>query len=413
MGQSDRSQAISVTDTGTGLGRLGEIAAVFLKLGIFGFGGPVATMAMMEEEAVRARHWITPEEFAEIYAVCKILPGPVSTQMAIYLGRIRGGVRGGVTAGVVFILPCFLMVLGLAILYTETGVVRGAEAVLSGLQAAALSIILISTWGLGKTYRKQLAAWAVVVVSGVLIYLYPRYEPLVILGFGFIGVMQARGGSRAVTALCGGLVAGGLLAGRTAAAAIWAIPSDPSVLLNLFWMCLKAGFLVFGTGLAVVPVLEGEAVRQYHWLTHSQFMDGLAVGQIDAGARGDHFDFHRLSRGSSSGSARRHGRDVPAVFHQCALSGATGLAQIQRYAGCKGVFRIRDPRGHRRDIGHDDQIGPAHLDRLAADHGLHRRARHRGMAQAARVAAHPARGCRRRIARQIIRRVLLWPLHLS
>lgn len=283
MGQSDRSQAISVTDTGTGLGRLGEIAAVFLKLGIFGFGGPVATMAMMEEEAVRARHWITPEEFAEIYAVCKILPGPVSTQMAIYLGRIRGGVRGGVTAGVVFILPCFLMVLGLAILYTETGVVRGAEAVLSGLQAAALSIILISTWGLGKTYRKQLAAWAVVVVSGVLIYLYPRYEPLVILGFGFIGVMQARGGSRAVTALCGGLVTGGLLAGRTAAAAIWAIPSDPSVLLNLFWMCLKAGFLVFGTGLAVVPVLEGEAVRQYHWLTHSQFMDGLAVGQITPG----------------------------------------------------------------------------------------------------------------------------------
>src|SRR5690242_5032419 len=134
MGPVDRAQALSSAEKPRG--NLREIAGVFLRLGVFGFGGPVATMAMMEEEAVRKREWLTPEEFGEVYAVCKLLPGPVGTQMAIYLGRLRGGLRGGLVSGGIYILPSFLMVLGLAILYSETGVVHGAEPVLSGLQAA-------------------------------------------------------------------------------------------------------------------------------------------------------------------------------------------------------------------------------------------------------------------------------------
>ena len=258
-----------------------EIASVFFRLGVFGFGGPIATMAMMEQETVAARAWLSPDEFSEVYAVCKLLPGPVATQMAIYLGRIRGGVWGGLISGGLFILPCFVMVLGLSMIYADTGAVKSLGSVLSGLQAAALAIIVLSTWNLSKPYRDELRAWGIFAVSGVIIYFRPGVEPLVILAFGLLGAFGARAASKTVSVA---LLAGAIFAGKRAlASSIFAMPRDPAVLGKLFWMCLKAGLFVFGTGLAVVPVLEADAVSKYHWLTHSQFMDGLAVGQVTPG----------------------------------------------------------------------------------------------------------------------------------
>jgi chromate transporter len=286
--------------------RLREIAWVFGRLGVLGFGGPVAVMAMMEEQAVRARRWMAPSEFGELYAVCKLLPGPVGTQMAIALGRARGGTWGGVVAGLAFILPCFGMVLGLSALYADTGAVQaaGVAAALGGLQAAALSVILFSTWGLGRAYRGRASAWAVAALSAAVVLWRPSYEPLMILGAGLIGAWLAsragsgggggaRGGTGAggrlkglaawVAPACAGAVAGGGWAMASARAVAAQASTDPTVLGKLFWMCFKAGFLVFGTGLAVVPVLEADAVDRYGWLTHSQFMDGLAVGQVTPG----------------------------------------------------------------------------------------------------------------------------------
>ncbi len=241
-----------------------EIFLVFLRLGLLGFGGPVATIAMMEDEATRKRRWLSQERFTEIYAVCKLLPGPVATQMAIYLGLIRGGIRGGLLSGTLFILPAFLLVLGLSYLYTASGVTQRFSFALLGMQAGALVVILASTYRLSLPYQKRLGAWILAFGSAWIVAASPGWEPLIILFSGMVGALYWTYGAR--------------LRNRT-----FSFIGIPIILTQLFWTCFKAGAFVFGTGLAVVRVLEGDAVQRFHWLTHSEFMDGLAIGQITPG----------------------------------------------------------------------------------------------------------------------------------
>src|SRR4051812_47086597 len=111
-----------------------EIIWVFSRLGVLGFGGPLATLAMMEEETSRRRGWVDSNRFTEMYAVCKVLPGPVATQMAIYLGYTRGGIAGGIAAGTCFILPSFLIVMGLSYLYVQAGSLFRASWLFTGMQ---------------------------------------------------------------------------------------------------------------------------------------------------------------------------------------------------------------------------------------------------------------------------------------
>lgn len=241
-----------------------EIAAAFLKFGCLGFGGPIAVIAQFEEEFCGRRNWLTRERFSEIYAVLKVMPGPISTQMAIYLGSLRKGRMGGVLAGIAYVLPSFFLVAGLSWLYAT----QGEKSVLppgvfTGLQAGAAGVILLSTLNLGKPYRKLPMAWALGGVSALFVAIAPRLEPLVILSAGLIGIAQARGAFR-------------IARPREAVSAA-------ALLFALFWMAFKAGAFVFGTGLAIVPLLEGEAVGHFRWLTHSQFMDGLAIGQVTPG----------------------------------------------------------------------------------------------------------------------------------
>lgn len=240
-------------------GSLKEIVTVFLRFGFLGFGGPIAIMAQMEEELARRKKWVSVEHFAEMYAVFKVLPGTLSTQMAIYLGQRRCGRLGGVLAGVSFILPSFLLVLGLSYLYLNSGVVGTMPSgAFSGLQAAALVVILLSTVQLSKPFWKQRGSVVIALLSAVLVGLTPSWEPLWILLFGLTGVLQVKRRN-------------GLL-----------LSISPAV-LALFWMGFKAGAFVFGTGLAIVPMLEADAVTRYGWLTHQQFMDGLAMGQVTPG----------------------------------------------------------------------------------------------------------------------------------
>ena len=277
-----------------------EIATVFIRLGMLGFGGPIATMAMMEEEAVRKRGWMTPAQFSEIYAVCKVLPGPVSTQMAIYLGMTRAGHRwGGLLSGGLFILPSFVMVLGLSILYKNTGIVSRVGSFLLGLQAAALAVIVLSTWMLSKPFRRIPSAWAIAAASTGLVFVLPSWEPLVILGFGFFGVMLSRKAgteskkvleptrstdSKSISKPASKRWLLGVFAIVPVLFLLPVLRGDEGRLIwSLFWMCFKAGAFVFGTGLAIVPVLEAESVAVQGWLTHSQFMDGLALGQVTPG----------------------------------------------------------------------------------------------------------------------------------
>lgn len=231
-----------------------EIALLFGKLGLFGFGGPIAVMAMMEEEVAKRRAWITRQDFAQMYAICKLLPGPMATQMAIHIGNLRGGIWGGIIAGSFFILPSFLIVLGLSYLYVHSGWSYGSNPLFPGLQMGALAVIVLSTVQFAKPYICRADAWVIAATSAALIVLQPRWEPWVILFFGLSAVLIKGQSSRAM-----------------------------SVLPQVFWMCFKAGVFVFGSGLAIVPLLEGDAVGHYGWLTHSEFMDGLAIGQITPG----------------------------------------------------------------------------------------------------------------------------------
>ncbi len=243
---------------------LSEIARVFGRLGVTGFGGPVAVIALMEEEMSRRLNWLTAAEFGTLYATCKVLPGPVSTQVAIALGRRRGGTIGGIVAGVAFILPAFLLVLGFAALYAKIPNERPTwfQGLFSGLQAGALSVILLSAWALAKPFKRRADAWFIGLVAAALIGWKPTLEPWVIAAFGAAGAWFATKRSRKQSSI---------------------LRADPLTLLLLTWVCFKAGSLVFGSGLAIVPLLEGEVVQHFHWLTHPEFMDALAIGQITPG----------------------------------------------------------------------------------------------------------------------------------
>ena len=258
-----------------------EIIYLFVRLGALGFGGPVALIAMMEEEVCRKRNWVSKERFTEIYAVCKILPGPVAVQMAIFLGSVRGATLGGFLAGFFFILPSFLMVLALSYTYVNTQLTQKFGSAFITMQAAALGVVLLSTFQLAKPYLKKQSGILIGLISLVLLYLWPKYEPFVIFFFGLSGAyiysrsVSSSSGSRLVS------FAPGFLAGLVAK-----FPTElfsDTIYLRLFWVCFKAGEFVFGSGLAIIPLLEAEVVQHYHWLTHAEFMDGLAIGQVTPG----------------------------------------------------------------------------------------------------------------------------------
>lgn len=266
---------------------LKDIAAVFGKLGFLGFGGPIAAIALMEEELSRKRKWVTNSEFAEMYAVCKLLPGPVSTQMAIYLGYKRSGTIGGILSGCAFISPAFLFVLILSWIYVRSSVVSQASGLFDGMQSAALAVILLSVLQLSKPYVASSKAWTLAILCGILTWYFPSWEPLYILAAGVFGgfwirhqeLLAARSSD---TKLRSFFFTPFLFSGVVTQSA-QAMPIVESVLSKLFWVCFKAGAFVFGSGLAIVPLLENDAVWRQGWVTQSEFMDGLAIGQITPG----------------------------------------------------------------------------------------------------------------------------------
>lgn len=280
-----------------------ELVLLFLRMGLLGFGGPIAVMGMLEEEVCQKRRWISPEKYAQMYAILKLAPGPLSTQMVIYLGNLRAGALGGIVAGVSFILPSFLIVLVLSYFYLNAHLMKELSHFFPGMQAGALVVILLSTWQLGKPYRKIPSAWAIAALSAVCILYFPHWEPVVILIFGILGLMvtffgnigdignvspktMAQNNARSALALDDQNSKNLLMLswlGMPAGFSSFYLMLGNSVFFHLFRVCFEAGAFVFGTGLAIVPVLEGEVVRHYHWLSHSQFMDGLAMGQITPG----------------------------------------------------------------------------------------------------------------------------------
>ncbi|HUP55912.1 MAG TPA: chromate efflux transporter, partial [Bdellovibrionota bacterium] len=259
-----------------------ELVLAFSRFGWLGFGGPIATIAMMEEELQRRRGWVTEKQFAEIYAICKMLPGPVATQVAISLGLARAGRLGGLVAGLVYSFPKFLIILAFSVIYFRERIGLEYQELFAALQTAALVVILTSTMHLARPMGRDLKAIALAIVSAAVVWRFPLWEPLMILVAGLGGAIAAvrhdPGSGRTPTFALAPIPSPGVALGAIAAGAA----AQPA-LLDLFWVCFKAGAFTFGTGLAVIPLLEADTVQLRSWLTHAEFMDGLAIGQVAPG----------------------------------------------------------------------------------------------------------------------------------
>ncbi len=251
-------------------GPLREVAALFLKLGVIGFGGPTAHIAMMEEEVVRRRRWLSREHFLDALAVTNMVPGPNSTEMAIHLGYLRAGVLGGVVAGLCFIGPAFLLMLVLSWAYVQYGTLPAVGALFWGVKPVVVAIIIAAAYRLARNALTSPWLIALAALAGLGAALQPGSEVWLLLGAGLLGYLLTgwRPGLRLAVPL---------------AAPLALAVAAPSPLLALAWVCFKTGAFLFGGGYVMIPLMEPEVVNTYGWLTHQQFLDGIALGQSTPG----------------------------------------------------------------------------------------------------------------------------------
>lgn len=264
----------------SGSTELGEVARLFLKLGLIAFGGPAAHIAMMREEVVRRRGWMDDQRFLDLLGATNLIPGPNSTEMAIHIGHERAGRRGLVVAGMLFILPAMLIVLALAWAYTRYGTRPEAGAIMYGIKPVIIAIVVQALIALGRTAVKDvLTALAVLAVLGL--FLLGANELALLLAVGLL-VMLVRNlrrlrqrASGPALALLSGLGAGPLVAA--------AAPAAPVTLLGLFLVFLKIGSVLYGSGYVLLAFLRSDLVNRLGWLTDQQLLDAIAIGQFTPG----------------------------------------------------------------------------------------------------------------------------------
>jgi chromate transporter len=254
--------------------RLRELAAVFLRLGLTAFGGPAAHIAMMEDEAVVRRQWLTRERFLDLLGVTNLLPGPSSSEMAIYLGYLRAGWAGLVIGGVCFVLPAALLVTALAWMYTRFGALPQSDAVLYGIRPVVVAIVAQAVWRLGRTAIKDVAAVVVGVAAAALSL--AGLAPVAVLVISGIAVAVAHGLRRVRNRCVVGLIPIAPLFATEAA-------GSSVTLTSLFLVFLKIGALVFGSGYVLLAFLRADLVERLHWLSEHQLLDAVAVGQVTPG----------------------------------------------------------------------------------------------------------------------------------
>jgi chromate transporter len=285
---------------------LAQLAGFFLKLGTIAFGGPAAHIAMMQDELVKRRGWVTSEDFLDLLAVANLIPGPSSTELAIYIGHRLRGRAGLLIAGACFILPAFAMVLALAHAYKRYGQLPEVGAVLHGVEPVVVAIVVQALWRLGKTAIKTrwlaalgLAAFAVTALGA--------NPVLVLAGTGLIALAahlydQPSADRRKTLSLA--LVPIPLAA--------WASSASLSAIFLAF---LKIGSVVFGSGYVLLAFLQSDMVVHRHWLTEHQLIDAIAVGQVTPGPVFTTATFiGYLIAGNSGAVAATAGIFAPAFF---------------------------------------------------------------------------------------------------
>lgn len=257
---------------------LGEIALVSLKLGTIAFGGPAAHLAMMEEEFVRRRKWITQAEFLDRLAAANLIPGPSSTEIAIFVGQLKRGWRGLIVAGSCFIIPAALIVLAIAWAYVRFGSLPRAQGVLYAIKPVVVAIVIQALGRLSRTGVRTRLLAVIAALAAVLSFV--GVNPVLVLVFagalsaaalGMKGRLLSLGAPATPRILVGVMVA-------ATASVAW-----PVGLGRLFLSFLKIGSVVFGSGYVLLAFLQAEFVEHLHWLTDQQLLDAVAVGQFTPG----------------------------------------------------------------------------------------------------------------------------------
>ena len=257
---------------------LGEIAVVFLKLGTIAFGGPAAHLAMMEDEFARRKKWITQADFLDRLAAANLIPGPNSTEVAIFIGKHKAGWRGLIVGGCCFIIPAALMVSAIAWAYVRFGSLPQAEHVLYAIKPVVVAIIIQAVFRLGRSGLRTVLLGMIAALAAVLslVGVIPVLV-LVVAGALSAGAVALRGRSLGLGALMVPRFFAAAIVASGAAAAI------PVGLWRLFLSFLKIGTVVFGSGYVLLAFLQVEFVSRLHWLTDRQLLDAVAVGQFTPG----------------------------------------------------------------------------------------------------------------------------------
>jgi chromate transporter len=233
-----------------------ELAAYFLRLGATAFGGPAAHIALMEEDCVRRRRWITQQRFLDVLGAANLIPGPTSTELAMHIGHARAGWGGLVVAGVCFIAPAALIVGVIAALYVSAGALPALDRVLVLVKPVVVVVVAAAVISLARGLR-----WSVITVAIAV--------AAVLLAF--------RGVNEAIIILIGGIVHA--LARSVPRSAAMAVVTVPEVFLYF----VKAGSVVLGSGYVLLPILRGDLVERTRWITEAQLLDAIAVGQVTPG----------------------------------------------------------------------------------------------------------------------------------
>jgi len=252
----------------TGSSRLRELIVVFGTLGLIGFGGPAAHIALMRREVVERRRWLNDAQLVDLVGITNLIPGPNSTEMAMHVGRLRAGRVGLVVAGLAFILPAAAIVLVLAWTYVSYGETPTGAALLYGIKPVIISIVAAAVVAFARTALSGPLRIAVALAVGLL-WIIGVNEPLLLVA-GAITVATARLGTRHPWAAAAVLVPAG--------AAVASVN-----LLTLAGVFLKAGALLYGSGYVLLAFLRGDLVERLGWLTDAQLLDAVAIGQVTPG----------------------------------------------------------------------------------------------------------------------------------